>query len=186
MSSSGSVVGIVAEIDHILTLANEGIGQVLIFVVIAIAAILGTVYSYYEAKKRREEIAAFAAQHGFAFHPAKANKSLPYSIFDDGHSRWSRFHCYGSKSNLINGLPGDHHVELFEYHYAVTSGSGKNRRTTHYHFGCLAIHTQVDLGKLFVRDEHFGDKIASAVGFDDIDFEDHQFSKEFLVKSDDR
>jgi len=41
-------------------------------------------------------------------------------------------------------------------------------------------------GELKVRPENFFDKLAGAVGFDDIDFESDEFSKKFHVKARDK
>jgi hypothetical protein len=40
--------------------------------------------------------------------------------------------------------------------------------------------------QLFIRGEGFFDRIASAIGFDDIDFESVEFSEQFIVKSPDK
>ena len=89
----------------------------------------------------------------------------------------------GLSANGLNLAPD---LDLFEYHYATTSGSGKNRRTTHHHFSCALVEAGLHLGDMTIRREHWGDKLVQAIGFDDIDFEDHEFSKKFMVKGRDR
>ena len=48
------------------------------------------------------------------------------------------------------------------------------------------MHSGLALKPLFVRGENLWDKMTSAFGFDDIDFESAEFSRKFFVKSPDR
>lgn len=164
----------------------EGIGGGFIVVVVVALVIAGVIWSYYFEKKRREALAAWARGRGVTFDPTK-RRGTRYDapIFGRGHSRWSRYHMTGVIEDAVPGLGGAG-VDLFEYHYAITSGSGKNRSTRHYYFSCIAADVGVDLGHVEIREEHFGDWLAQTVGFDDIDFEDAEFSKRFMVKATDR
>ena len=73
-----------------------------------------------------------------------------------------------------------------DFRYKVTSGSGKNRSTSTYHFSYLIIHLPWRASPLLIRPEGVFDKIKGAFGFDDIDFESAEFSRKFYVKSDDK
>ena len=158
-----------------------------VFIVIGIIVVIGIVIlAWYFEKKRREAIAAWARENGWRFRPGKhSDPGHPFSIFDDGHSRWSRYHLSKRVDGAVPGLDRAD-LELFEYHYAITTHTGKSSSTSHYHFMCALVASGVDLGAITIRREHFFDKIAQAIGFDDIDFEDHEFSKKFMVKAKDR
>ncbi len=165
---------------------GEGIGQILIFVVIAIVAVVGGYFAHLAEKKKRAALAAWAAANGFSWSPAKRSGGpYPFPPFQSGHSRYSRYHMSKTHPGPTPGL-GQAGFDLFEYHYAETSGSGKNRRTTHYYFTCAAIKAPADMGEVDVRPEHWGDRLAGAFGFDDIDFEDPDFSKRYHVSARDR
>ena len=80
-------------------------------------------------------------------------------------------------------------VELLmgDYQYKVDSGSGKNRRTTTHRISYLVLGLPMNhVPSLVIRPENFFDKLAAMVGFDDIDFESVEFSRRFLVSSDNK
>jgi hypothetical protein len=156
---------------------------------IAIAIVLVAVVAYFAwlaEKKRREALAAFAQQHGLRFDPgadsSHDDRYAQFEIFRRGHSRIAK-----------NTMTGE--VELFgrpcrlccgDFRYKITSGSGKNRRTSTYNFSYLIVHPPWQTPPLLVRPEGLFDKIAGAIGFDDIDFESVEFSRKFFVKSPDK
>jgi hypothetical protein len=78
-------------------------------------------------------------------------------------------------------------AKMGDYHFRVTSGSGKTRSTRTYTFSYLIVHLPyVRVPSLFIRKEGIFDAMAGALGFDDIDFESVEFSKRFHVKSADK
>lgn len=136
-------------------------------------------------RRRIEALAAWATRNGWKFADGKFGApGLPYALFDRGHSRSSR--CYATKS--IAATPGLDAalVELFEYHYAITHSNGKYTHTTNYYFVCARTRVACELGRVRIEREGLGDKLLQAVGFDDIDFEDHAFSKRYKVTAADR
>jgi hypothetical protein len=158
---------------------------VIIVLGIILVVVVGIAAWYFE-KKRREAIIAWAKANGYRFSPHKRrNPRLHFTPFGQGHSRWTRYHLTKTQAEAVPGLD-DAGFDLFEYHYAVTTRSGKSSNTTHYHFTCGLVQAGLDLGDMTIRREHWGDKIVQAIGFDDIDFEDHEFSKKFMVKGRDR
>ena len=143
-------------------------------------------YGHLQEKKRREELAALADQLGLRFDPnhdsSHDDEYAQFEIFRRGHSRVAK--------NTLTGT-----VELFErtcrlvmgdFRYKVTSGSGKNRRTTTYNFSYLIVHPPWQTPPLLIRPEGVWDKLKGAFGFDDIDFESDEFSRKFYVQSSDR
>ena len=153
-----------------------------IFIVAAI--ILFAVLDRQRKAKRRRELARWAQAKGLSFHPS------PDSGVDD---RFQQFKClrqgdggrYGY--NIMEGIVGKRAICAFDYHYETHSHNSKGGRSTHHHyFSAVVVGAGLLLRPLFIRTETFVDKMAEFVGFDDIDFESTEFSRQFLVKSPDR
>lgn len=150
------------------------------FIAFAIAIVI---IGYIQAEKRKKELREWAQSNGLRFTPEK-----DYSM----DARYGRFSCLqqGSRRygfNIISGKWQSRPICAFDYHYETYSTDSKGRRTTnHHYFSAAVFDAGVPLKPLFIRTESFFDKIAEFVGFDDIDFELDEFSREFLVKSPDR
>lgn len=154
-----------------------------IFALIILAFIGLAIYLNYLARKRREELAAWAKSYGFRFLP------------DEDHSfdqRFSRFSCLqqGSRRyayNVTLGMHFERTFSAFDYHYETYSTDSKGRRSTHHHyFSAVVVDSGLPLRPLYIRAEGWFDKIAEFVGVDDIDFESHEFSRKFHVKAPNR
>ena len=152
--------------------------------VVVIAAI--AYFGHLAAKKRREEFQALASELGWSFDPRRD------SSHDDQYSHFELFRRGHSRS-AFNTLTGSVEIDGREFEakagdfrYRVTHGSGKNRRTSTYTFSYLIFHLPFATPELVIRPEGFFDKIAGALGFDDIDFESEEFSRRFHVKGSDR
>lgn len=162
-------------------------GLVFLLAPLLIAGVIAAiVYGVRMERKRREAMQAWAAARGWRIDTDKTSGySLDFGLFREGHSRWARYRTRGEVDDAVPGL-GSLAVELFEYHYAVTTSNGKSSTTHHYHFTCAHADLGLDLGQVVIRKEHWGDKLVQAIGFDDIDLEDPDFSKRFMVKAADR
>jgi hypothetical protein len=158
---------------------------ILVFVLFAMVAGVAVYFGHKAAQQRREELWTLANDLGFAFEPSKGPPEPPHALFDEfkrGHSR-----------AVVNTMRGD--LELFsrpcpcilgDFEYKVTSGSGKNRRTTTSRFSYVLVRLPWAIPGLTLRRENVLDKIAGAIGFDDIDFESEDFSRRFHVKCPDK
>jgi len=145
-----------------------------IVVFIAIFAVVAVV-SYISSLKRREAMAAMAAKLGLRFTHYK-DWDLPKRYrFLDKLRRGSNRYAF----NILSGSYQKHEVLLFDYHYKT--GSGKN--THHYYLSFFILHLPVSFPELIIGPEGIFSKIAQAVGYDDIDFESHEFSRKFCVRS---
>ncbi|MEA3226017.1 MAG: hypothetical protein U9Q07_08705, partial [Planctomycetota bacterium] len=143
-------------------------GFLAIFAVVLVMGIMS-------ARKRREAMASLAARLGLRFEPAK-NRSLPRQYrFLDKLRRGSNRYAY----NILSGSYQGHEIMVFDYHYKT--GSGKN--THHYYFSFFILHLTAAFPELVIGPEGIFSKIAQAVGYDDIDFESHEFSSKFCVRS---
>jgi hypothetical protein len=106
--------------------------------------------------------------------------------------RLPHFDCLksGSDRYAFNRLQGEwrgRSLLAFDYHYTTTSTDSKGRsQTHHHHFSAAVLTGDVPLKPLSIRSESWLDKVTQFFGFDDIDFESAEFSRNFYVKSPDR
>ena len=148
---------------------------IVIFVVVAIIAVILTAIT---EQKRRQALLLVAQKLGLMYSPEKDR------YIDD---RYCYLHCMnvGSDryaSNVMKGAYQGHDVIVFDYHYET--GSGKERTTHLYSF--FILETEQYFSELLITKEGIFSKITQALGFDDIDFESHEFSRKFCVKSKDK
>jgi len=164
----------------------EGAVLIPVFLLIAAAVIGGMIWSWYAAKRRREELAALAPRLGLAYSADDCcgivRRFQGFQALDQGHSR----RAY----NLLYGELAGREAYAFDYNYKTTqtytNKSGTHTREVDHYLSAAVIGCDCRFPGLFIRPERFLDKLAGLVGFEDIDFESHEFSKRFYVKSPDR
>jgi hypothetical protein len=144
---------------------------------IAVVVVL-VVLGYISALKRRQAMAAVAAKLGLRFAPAKNRGIARRYRFLDKLRRGSNRYAF----NILSGSYKGHDLILFDYHYQT--GSGKN--TQHHYISFFILHLTASFPELVVGPEGIFSKIAQAIGYDDIDFESHEFSRRFCVRSEDK
>jgi hypothetical protein len=148
---------------------------------VVLAAFLGW-WFYEQERKRLAAIAAWCRKGDWDYDEReRKSPTHPYELFSRGHSRYQRCTATGSFEGATPGL-AQAELTLFEYHYAVARG----KHTEHHYYTCLVADPGADLGHVSLRREGLGDKLIQAAGFDDIDFEDPDFSKRFVVQARDR
>jgi hypothetical protein len=147
------------------------VGFVALFIIVLVVAIIS-------ARKRREAMRALAAKLGLRFNPEKDWHLAKQYKFLNKLRRGSNRYAY----NILSGSYKGNELKVFDYHYKT--GSGKN--THHYHFSFFILHLPAAFPELVIGPEGIFSKIAQAVGYDDIDFESHEFSKKFCVRSADK
>jgi hypothetical protein len=132
------------------------------------------IYSWMNAKARRQAYEQLAQQLGLQFYPVDPwdipSRYAQLELFNQGHSR--------KASYILCGKADGRDVLLFDYQY--TTGSGKDAHT--YSFQVAILETPILAPRLTLRRESFLDKMASWVGHDDINFESAEFSKLTYVK----
>jgi hypothetical protein len=147
------------------------VGSIALIVVVSVLA-------YISARKRREAMAALAAKLGLYFEPDKNwDIAQRYSFLDKLRAGSNRY-----AFNIFLGDYKGYDVIVFDYHYRT--GSGKN--TQHHYISFFILHLPASFPELVIGSEGFFSKIAQAVGYDDIDFESHEFSRKFCVRSPDK
>ena len=150
-------------------------------------AVYAVVAGHKKAKRRRDELWAIANEFGLRFHPQRDRQH------DDFYAHFEIFRR-GDNRTAFNTLIGEHAfnnhrtgVKGGDFRYTVTTGSGKDRKTTTYTFSYLIIHLPFpNTPDLLIRPEHFFDKLAGVFSSRDIDFESEEFSRRFMVASPDR
>lgn len=149
---------------------------------IALIVVLG-ILGYISAAKRREAMAALAARLGLRFDPSKNwDIAQRYRFLDKLRSGSNRY-----AFNILSGSYQGNDVSLFDYHYETHSTDSKGHRQTHHHyFSFFILHLPASFPELIIGSEGFFSKIAQALGYDDIDFESHEFSRKFCVRSADK
>lgn len=152
--------------------------QPLIIVVFIGIAIAGIVVSAILARQRRDAMRQVAARLGLLFDPGR-DRVLPkqYRFLDKLRQGSGRY-----AFNILSGRYRDHDIKAFDYHYRT--GSGKN--TQHHYISFFMLGLPKAFVELKIGPEKFFSKVAQAFGYDDIDFESHEFSRKFCVRSSDK
>jgi hypothetical protein len=165
--------------DYRIFAAMEIILVVLVGAVVAFLIYLGHLAS----KKRREALRALASELNLSFDPSRdhAHDSnyREFDIFRRGRRRTA----YTTISGRIE--IGERHcwIKMGDYCYTIKTG----KSSTTYRFSYLILKLPYEsVPQLSIRRENMLDRIAGAVGFDDIDFESAEFSRKFYVKSSDK
>lgn len=145
--------------------------------VIVVFVVGGIIYSMYAEKKRREQLQAAADEMGLTFFlegdDVLFSRLSAFNLFNQGRGR--------KMTNLIQGDSGEVKIAIFDYQY--TTGSGKNSHTHRLSIACLE-SPDLNCPDFTMRPEGMFDRIGSALGFQDIDFDSHPtFSDMFLLKS---
>lgn len=152
--------------------------QIVIIIGVVAVIVVGAILGHLSAKKRREAMFALAHRLGLRFDQSKdRDLARRYEFIDRMRAGRDRY-----AFNLLSGNYQDHDVILFDYHYKT--GSGKN--THHHYLSFFILRLPISVPELVIGPEGFFSKIAQAVGYDDIDFESHEFSRKFCVRSRDK
>ncbi len=154
-----------------------------LFVVFVLLAIGVMIYGFYAAKKRRQELAAWAVRRDLTFTSEKEygwdDRFGDIECLSKGKDRFAH--------NISRGQWSGLNACFFDYHYKTESTNSKGGKSSHHHnFSAVIIDSPIPLKRMFIRPEGFFDKITQFFGYDDIDFESAEFSRKFYVKSADR
>lgn len=152
-------------------------------IIVVICIIGAIIWGLQAGKKRRSAMSELAEQLGLQF-DAERNYGMAkqYAFLDKLRQGENRY-AY----NIMNGSFQGHEVAAFDYHYETHSTDSKgNRQTQNHHFSFFILSLGGSFPELTIAKEGIFSKIAQAVGFNDIDFESHEFSKRFVVRSKDK
>lgn len=139
------------------------------------------VAAHLAAKARREQLQQLAASLGWRFVPGNDYSDDPcyrtFAVFQRGDSR-------RAYNTLRGELGGGEKLQAVAGDFGYVTGSGKNRHT--HRFSYLLVQLPFPTLALQLRPEGVLDKVAAAIGFDDIDFESAEFSRRYFVKAEDK
>ena len=141
------------------------------------------IFGHLAAKKRQEAMLAMAARLGLRFDPNKDHGlAKQYQFLDKLRAGDNRY-----AFNVLSGKYQSHDVMAFDYHYETHSTDSKGHRQTHHHyFSFFLLLMPISFPELTIGREGFFSKVAQSLGYDDIDFESHEFSRKFCVRSRDK
>jgi hypothetical protein len=159
----------------------------LLIALVAAGIGLAIYLSHLAAQKRREALAALAEELGWHFDPSvdrgHDDEYAHFEIFRKGHSRVA----YNTLRGVTEIGGRTYPVKMGDFDYKITRSTGKSSQTTTYTLSYLILRLPFDgVPDLVIRREGVFDRIAGALGFDDIDFESEEFSRRFYVKSSDK
>ena len=157
--------------------------QALIIIAVGTVIIGLIVLNCYQTRQRRLELSNWAATHGLDFRQASD------STIDDRYPNFPCLHKGDDRYayNIMDGPSKAGTICAFDYHYETSSADSKgNRTTTNHYFSAVIVNTDVPLKPLSIRNETLFDKIGTFFGFEDINFESAEFSRQFRVMSPDR
>lgn len=158
-----------------------------IFLAVAAVFVLAIIFGSKAAKARREALAALAAKLAFSYTPGDDStlsaRLANFSPFNSGKDRRG----YNALNGVVSVNEKSYLIQMGDYRYTTESGSGKDRKEHTHRISYLACKLPLSLmTTIKVRSEGFFDKIAGAIGFEDIDFESAEFSKKFHVSGTDK
>ena len=155
----------------------------LIIVAVIAAVVVLAVVGYISAQKRRQAMLDLAARLGLHFDPQKDwDLAERYGFLDKLRAGSNRYAL-----NTLSGNYQGHGVTAFDYHYETHSTDSKGNQETHHHyFSFFLLQLPVSFPEMVIAREGFFSKVAQAFGYDDIDFESHEFSRKYCVRSQDK
>lgn len=156
---------------------------VLVGLLVALGVALALYYSWQQEQKRLAALAEFCAARGLSFSPARDRElSKAFQFVPEianGDNRYAE--------NVMRGTLEDSPILAFDHHYETRSRDSKGHTSTHHHYhSVVALALPQRFPDLRISPEGILSKIAQAIGYDDIDFESHEFSRTFCVRSKDR
>ena len=158
---------------------DSALGVLLVLVIIAGG--FGIIWLHFHLRKiRRQKLAAVARELGLTYHPGRHYHLHDTYGFFELFQRGDDHRSY----DLIAGYRDGVKVTMFDFSYETSSGDSS---VTHIRTVCIfGLPTERCFPYVTIRPEGFFDKLASAIGFNDIDFESVEFSRKFFVKGKDR
>jgi len=162
---------------------------VLIFGFFLTIALVGAWLGQKWERERTGTIGRIATRLGWSFSGEDedsefSNTHEQFDCFQRGHTRYAHNQMTGQLEVFGHSL----HAEAGDFHYRVTRRSNKSNRTTTHRFSYLLVSLPFGsrLPGMALRTEGLLDKLAGAVGFEDIDFESVEFSRRYHVSGKDR
>lgn len=154
-----------------------------VWAAVAALLVIGGIGQYIVWRRRLarvQRLRGIAAQFQIPFHDVAAFHKPKFPPFQRGVRRFT-----------LNSFVGPFHgrdIQMGDYHFEIPKeGSDGERSVKHYYFSYCYIRVREALFvDLSVRPETALDRVRAVAGHEDINFESHQFSKQYYVQSLDR
>ena len=173
-------------------MAGAGLGKtaamnamVLVLAVGVVLVVAIAVLSYLSAKRRREEMAALAAQRGWTYTERDDRWTTHFEghPFGTGHDRRA--------GNVLTGTYDGRGFTGFDYRYSTTSTStdAQGHTTTHtevHTFSVIALPVAAAFPELSISPEGFFSRAIGRLTNRDIELESEDFNRAFTVTCPDR
>jgi hypothetical protein len=156
-------------------------GFILILVVGVTAVGLVAYLSYLSTKKRRLGFQTMARQLGmdYSLQDPFGLLGLPFTLFQKGDGR--------GIENVLSGSWQGLDTRAFDFwYYEESTDSNGHRSRSYYRFDCAIVPIGAACPALSIDHENVLTRLADALSFHDIEFEDDAFNKAFNVRGDDR
>ncbi len=134
-----------------------------------------------EVRKRREDLALWAAQRGFEYSQKDPHNlvGLDFHLFTEGDGRGCE--------NVLTGTWEGMSVRLADYWYYTENNDSRGHSSRSYErFSILLTTIDAALPHVRIGHENLLSRLIDKLGFDDIQFESEQFNRRFRVLADDR
>jgi hypothetical protein len=165
--------------------SSPGAGVPWGFLLIAVGAVVAVglvaYLSYLSTKKRRLGFQTMARQLGldYSLQDPFGLLGYPFALFQKGDGR--------GIENVISGIWQGLEVRAFDYWYYEESTDSNGHRTRSYsRFDCAIVPLEASCPELSIGHENVFTRIAGALSFHDIEFEDGRFNDAFNVRGNDR
>ncbi|TMK60262.1 MAG: hypothetical protein E6G54_02780 [Actinobacteria bacterium] len=155
----------------------------LILILVGGVALVGLIayLSYLSTKRRRLGFQTMARQLGLSYSLEDPFGLLgePFALFQKGDGR--------GVENVLSGVWQDLDLRAFDYWYYEESTDSNGRTSRSYsRFDCAIVPIGAACPELSIGHETFFTRVAGALSFHDIQFEDEAFNRAFNVRGNDR
>ena len=155
-------------------------GVALLFAAFLAIAVAVVVLVYLAAKRRREELAAFAAARGWRYETEQP-------LLVDRFSGPPFGLGFGRRAyNVLYGSHDGRDLVSFDYEYKTRTSNGKQTTTHTHRFSVLGLSMGVFMPSLSVDPENLLDRFVGRLTGGDIDLESEDFNRAFTVTCADR
>jgi hypothetical protein len=163
--------------------SSSGVPWGFILILVAGVTAVGLVgyLSYLSTKRRRLGFQTMARQLGldYTLQDTFGLLGYPFALFQQGDGR--------GIENVVSGTWQGLDVRAFDYwYYEESTDSNGHRSRSYYRFDCAIVPLEASCPELSIGHENVFTRLAGALSFHDIEFEDERFNHAFNVRGTDR
>jgi hypothetical protein len=153
----------------------------MVFVLVAVAGLIGAGVSIYLKIRRRDELGEFAQQHGLQY-----SASDPFGLVDMSFTFFRKGDGRGCE-NVLWGTWQDMPLAVTDFwYYDENTDSRGGRSRTYHRFSVAEVQVAAWMPHVSIGRENLFTEAIQHAGFHDIEFESEDFNRAFRVKAEDR